>query len=392
MGDAAQASGTLVVAGLWVRPMATSAARAGWRVVGLDLFGDRDTRRACVEWHRIGDPARGAIDGAMLRGALRAAAARHGDAVGWVAGGGFEADERLLDADGGTLPRIGGDMRAVRDARSWFGTLDRLGLTHPGVRFDATSVTADEGEWLVKSTRGSGGWQIRRARAGVRLREGEYLQERAGGRSMSALFLADGVRARIVATSAQDVRPLGKHPFVYQGAIGPVGDESLRGRIQRGLDMIVPGFGLRGLASADVLLAGGRCAWLEVNPRPSATMVLFDDLFAHGLMHAHVQACGGELPSGIDTPRDVRGHRIVYADHDLEVDDALSDALASSADRHDLPMPGTRVGAGEPLCSVGARGASEHDVQRQLDAAAAAVLARCRAGRGAAIGDDASSP
>ncbi len=378
MTGATRAGHTLVVAGLWVRPMAQSAARAGWRVIALDLFGDRDTREVCAEWHGIGDAARVSIDAALLRAGLQRAAADPG-VIGWVAGAGFEADPSLLDA-GGALPRFGAGVAsvcAVRDARRWFETLDRLGLAHPPVDLDAVDGGPVGQDGLVKSMRGSGGWHIRRAGAGVRLRAGEYLQARVDGRSLSALFLADGTRACIVAVSAQDVRPLGDHPFVYHGATGPAGDDRVRAAMQRGLDAQVPAFGLRGLASADVIVTGDEVLWLEINPRPSATMVLYDDGLPHGLMHAHLRACGGELAQSIDTPRGLRGHRIVYADRDIDIDPGLSDELAARPDHHDLPTPGAHVAAGQPVCSVSARAADEAGLQRRLDVAAAAVLARC---------------
>src|SRR3954454_21746043 len=155
-------AGTLVVAGLWTRPLAESAHRGGWRVIALDLFGDVDTRRACSRWMRIGDPAAFAIDPALLHEGLLLAAADPGVA-GWVAGSGFEPIPEALDIDVPGLPLLGmsaAPVRRVRDPASFFGTLDRLGLAYPEVALHAPARSAG---WLVKSAAGFGGWPIRAA-------------------------------------------------------------------------------------------------------------------------------------------------------------------------------------------------------------------------------------
>jgi len=126
---------TLVVAGLWARPLAESARQAGWRVIALDLFGDADTQQGSAWWSRIGDPATFAIDPALLHEALQRAA-RERNVVGWVAGSGFEALPDALAQQLPGLPLLGMDadtVDAVRDPVRFFSTLDALGLAHPEV-------------------------------------------------------------------------------------------------------------------------------------------------------------------------------------------------------------------------------------------------------------------
>ena len=91
----------IAVAGLSVRALAASARAGGFDVVGLDLFGDRDTRAACVEWHRIGSGLH--IDPVLFAATLAGLAA-DGRTIGWIPGGGFEGDPSLLDAGGDALP------------------------------------------------------------------------------------------------------------------------------------------------------------------------------------------------------------------------------------------------------------------------------------------------
>lgn len=363
---------TLVVAGLWVRPLAESACQAGWRVVALDLFGDADTRRASVSWMCIGDPASFSIAPALLRDALQRAAREPG-VMGWVAGSGCESLPEMLAMQVRGLPRLGMEAEAVRGVRepaTFFAELDRLGLAHPEVSLQAPT---DPKGWLVKSAAGSGGWHIRpagQAAAGG----GTYWQRLQAGEPMSALFLADGMRARLVALNRLLVRPLGSLPFVYHGAIGPIRDDGLARRIEEMLALLVPAFALHGLASLDFLARGEDLWLLEVNPRPSATMVLHAQAWPGGLMRAHVRAVAGRLP---DTPpahaAGVRGCLTLFADRACRVDAALAAQLAASPSCHDLPAAGSVFRAGEPICSVSAEAPSARAVLDELALRAAQV-------------------
>lgn len=357
--------GTLVVAGLWVRPLAESARAGGWQVIAMDLFGDADTRRASLQWHAIGRPEAFAIEPALLRAALRRAAEEPG-LVGWVAGSGFESLPEALDWDIAELPRLGmgaSAVRRVRDPVCFFGMLDRLGLDHPPV---SLAPPAHPQGWIAKSAAGSGGWHIRAA--GGAPAPGAYYQRIQPGQPMSALFVADGTRARLVALNQLLVRPLGSLPYVYAGAIGPIRDDALARRLELALAALVPAFGLRGLASLDFIAQDGRAWLLEVNARPSATMVLHDRAWAGGLVRAHVRAARGELPAAAPShPPGLRGHSVVFARAPCRVDAALAAELAQAPDCHDLPAAGARFAEGEPVCSVSAEGPSVEAVRAALE-------------------------
>jgi uncharacterized protein len=373
-------AGTLVVAGLWARPLAESARQAGWRVIALDLFGDADTRRASLQWHGIGDPASLSIDPALLLDALHCAAREPG-VIGWVAGSGFESIPEALELSVPGLPLLGmsaAAVRRVRDPAAFFAMLDRLGLEHPQVSIAAPEASRD---WLLKNARGSGGWHIRPATGGELKRSppdgGIYYQRIQPGQPMSALFLADGKHAQLVALNRLIVRPLGALPYVYCGAIGPIRDDALAQRIEHALTMLVPAFGLRGLASLDFIAHDGRTWLLEINPRPSASMVLHQRGWRSGLMRAHVHAVQGELPADpASHPPGVRGCLTLFADRDCHVGTALAAELAQSAHCHDLPAPGARFSIGEPVCTVSATAARAEAVLAQLDARAGQVLRR----------------
>ena len=362
----------LVVAGVSVRALAESARQGGWQVIGLDCFGDQDTRRACVQWHAIGAPSpctagtACAVDAERLSAAL-AVAARHAGVAGWVAGGGFEGMPALLSAGGEDLPLLGMGASAVaslRDARAFFATLDRLGLAHPPVAFERP---ADAEGWLAKRAGGCGGLHIRPAAQAGRTHEDTYYQRVLPGVPMSALFLADGTRARLVGLNRLITHAQDGLPYLYGGVIGPVTEPALQARVEQALQALARAYALRGLASLDFIAAQGTPWLLEVNPRPSASMVLYAHAWPRGLVHAHLQALRGCLP---DTPRRhtaVHGSRVVYAPHAGVVDTV---PLAARSYCHDLPAGPARVARGEPVCSVSAEAAD-------VDAVGALLAARC---------------
>lgn len=368
---------TLVVAGLWARPLAESAAQAGWRVIALDLYGDADTRRASARWLRIGDPAAFALDPRLLREALQQAAREPG-VIGWVAGSGFEAMPQLLACGPPQLPLLGMDVesvRRVRDPASFFGTLDRLDLPHPEVRLQPPRSLDG---WLAKDARGCGGWQVQAAehppaQAGT----ARYWQRWQAGEPMSALFLADGARACVVALNRLVIRALGGLRFIFHGAIGPIHDPELLQQMEHALALLVPAFGLRGLASLDFLAHEGRAWLLEINARPSATMVLYGDAWPGGLIHAHVRAVQGTLPDTRPThPPGLRGDRVVYADQACRLESSLAAELAAAPDCHDVPAAGTAFGPHEPVCSIAATGSDAQQLLAQLDRRAQDIQGR----------------
>jgi predicted ATP-grasp superfamily ATP-dependent carboligase len=365
---------TLVVAGLSARWLAESAVQGRWRVIALDLFGDLDTRRLCAHWAPIGDRAALAIDETLLCEAL--AEARRDDAIGWVAGSGFEACPRLLAAGDAILPLLGMPADAVartRDPKRFFATLRRHDLRHPETR--CVAPLSLQG-WLSKRAGGAGGWHIRRAVDAGRASGDAYFQRELPGDAMSALFLADGQRAVVVALNRLIVRALGALPYVYRGAIGPIERPALQSQVQAALDLLVPVLGLRGLASLD-FLAVGEAPWLlEINPRPSASMALHAAALPCGLLRAHVAALRGVLPDAIDHSAGMRGCETVLAQRPCRIAVAQVDEWAAQPHCHDLPAAGSRVDAGAPICTVSAQAADAAGVERLLAERALAVASR----------------
>src|SRR5690606_30254875 len=94
-------------------------------------------------------------------------------------------------------------------------------------------------------------------------------------------------------------------PYVFEGVSGPVPlPPQVAQRLADAVLEIARACGLVGLNSLDFLFDAPDFHVLEVNPRPTAAMTLYEDSYARGLMHAHVQACQGvtPMPQRVDTP------------------------------------------------------------------------------------------
>ena len=350
------------------RLLAQSAARAGLPVCALDLFHDDDTARLAQASEAV-DPRAGDSPGFDRDDLLRRAArlCPPSRCRGLVYGAGFEDDTGTLAllARGrelfGNRPEL---VARLKDPAEFFTLLDRLGIPHPAT---VLSRPADRRGWLYKRRGASGGAHVIDAAAGA----GEpapgagFFQRRTAGRNLSLLFLADGRQAEVIGISRQFTRGAGERRYAYAGAVGPIQLPAAVTRALRdALHALVAHTGLVGCNSVDFLLQGSQPAVLEVNPRPSATMDLYDGNWPTGLFDAHLRACRGRLPraSGAWRARGARAHAIVYADRPLRISPDTVFAPWCT----DIPRAGSTVAVDAPVCTVHADGADVSAALRQL--------------------------
>jgi predicted ATP-grasp superfamily ATP-dependent carboligase len=372
----------LATVGLSARMLAQSAGRAGLNVAALDIFGDRDTRRYTPLWFDIGGEGL-SIDRTRLFDALERTA-RLPRMLGFVVGSGVEPLVQEL-CSASRLPRFIGNSAeataAVREPHRFFALLDRLGITHPDV---ATTRPFDTTGWLFKRADGCGGTHIEvlgppRATAPA---DG-YFQRLAAGRSMSALFVGARGKASVIGFAEQLSMPAGSFPFLHTGSIGPVElPRQVAADITAAIDAIVAHTDLVGLNSIDFLLNGDNFQVLEINARPSSTMTLYEiaspETWPRGLIACHLDACiDGCLPPPAPTTTLLRAaQRVLFAPRGFVVSGPFSDACFSDPACHDVPQPGTRIGAGEPVCTLVVTQPSTSSVRDELERREALVLQR----------------
>jgi predicted ATP-grasp superfamily ATP-dependent carboligase len=350
----------LLLVALSARALAAAARRAGRRAVALDLFGDVDLAGLAVAHQRVA----GSLEEGFEPSALLAAAERlapPGRGVGVVWGGGLEGRPELMAAlavGRGLLGTPPSAVARLKDPRAFAALLDRIGLPRPAL---GAGPAAGSG-WLMKRMGAAGGAHVRAARPGESAAPGWYLQREVGGTPVSALLVADGRRARLLGWSAQWGDQDAAHPFRWAGAVQPaVPAPSIVAAVAAALDRLVGESGLVGLASLDLLVEGEAFHVLEVNPRPGATLDIFDGEGAGSLMAQHLAACEGAFAPPWLPPRAARAMTVLYADRPL----AVPPGLAWPGWTADRSPDGSRFSAGDPVCTVLAE-AADAQAAREL--------------------------
>lgn len=362
----------LLLAAQSARLLAHSARRAGFRVWTLDCHADVDTCRlaeASLKLPALDERSarrRWLTAAAGLSTAAQGAGLVYGSGVdnrpGWV---GRLARGRLL------LGNSPASLRRINRPRAFFRLLADLAIPTPETRF--ARPPRPEG-WLVKPNRGEGGLRVRFFSGQDAVAGAVYYQRLVSGTAVSALFLADGKTARIIGfnTQRQAAPASGRH-WLFSGAVNRAElSDGQRAEIADYADRITQAAGLVGLNSLDLIVGQGRCRVLEVNPRPSASMALYDDDFSQGLLSAHIDACLGQPLPAMAASDVVRAQRIVFAPCRLTVDAGFEWPPGAA----DLPHAGTLIGPGEPVCSLLAEGWDAATVEARLLVLENAVLAR----------------
>ncbi|MDF9393687.1 MULTISPECIES: ATP-grasp domain-containing protein [Methylococcus] len=363
-----QEAGSALVVAASASALSRSLKRAGWTPFAIDGFGDLDTREYCREC-QIVPLGKSGFDASALRSAIDGM--KPTDVA--LYGGGLDSLPGVIEhlARGRLL--VGNTAETVRLAKTpamFFALLANLGIPFPETRFDPPCNVCG---WLVKHGGSEGGVAVNFASNTDISKPYRYFQRQLETLPMSALFLADGTESRIIGfntlwTTAAD--PL--LPFRFAGAINRTSlsepqRETLRGIVAQ----LVSALRLRGLNSLDFMTdETGGIRVLELNPRPSATLSLYDDELPSGLAGLHIRACLGTLPDFTLAAFPARAIQIVYAPHDVE----MPGTLEWPAWCQNRPGPGCRIAKGAPLCTITADGTDESEVLSNLAARHTALI------------------
>lgn len=365
-----------LIAGISGRALAACARRAGDPAIVLDRFADSDTASLSLSSRAVD------FGPASLLGAARAL---RGRVRGLVYGAGFESRPRLLAELAEIVPLLGNSpevVAAVKDPMGFEALLGRLGLPHPETCLDPVAA---EG-WLRKETGGAGGGHVvpltRSRPEGGRGDDACYYQRRAAGRPVSACFVADGRLSACLGFSEQWTDGTADAPYRYGGCAGPaLLPPALAGRIEEACAALVSATGLVGLNSLDLLVEGESFQVIEVNPRPGATLDIFDGIIADGtgrmkgsLWRAHLDAVAGVMP-----PRGsryscgvARAAMVIYAPCDL----TLPEGMVWPDWAADRGRAGTAILQGEPVATVRAAAADPAAARAEAERRAAGLLDR----------------
>lgn len=365
---------SILILGASARAAAFSAARAGLTPHWIDRYGDSDLReRFRGRGLAAADYPRGLIAAArdvpdmpfLVTGAME----NHLDVLEVLA-----AERRLLGNDAGVC-------RAVRAPAAVHDCLSRAGLPVPAV----TGRAAGGGTWVRKPVNSAGGKDLSLCGGDAAAGAGEYLQEFIEGRSLSAVFVADGRHARLAGVTRQLVGKAAFHAgrFAYCGSLGPLAltasEERQWGDIGQAL---AETFRLRGLFGVDAVQRGETVYPVEINPRYTASVEVVEAGTGLALIADHMRACDGELPVSAVRRRSVHGKCHLFAPEQLVVQaDLLTLPMPCELDSvtlADVPAPGTLIAAGHPVLTLLTEGRDQLECLRRLTEAAPAILKRVR--------------
>lgn len=340
----------LIIAGSG-RMLAEAALKIGLKVLVIDLYADLDTREYALEVWRVSslaiDHVAPVLDDVVGRYRVRQV----------VYGSGLEPYPETLDYLDRRMTVLGNSpavFRSLQNKVEFFTVLADMRIPFPQVSF----VAPDDADydWLIKPMQGQGGLGICRHYHEA-TDKGVYWQKFQAGTPESVLFLADTRRARVVGFNTQfNVKLSAGLEFVFSGLI----NHSILSRRQKSLlsgwlNRCVRAFALKGLNSLDFMHDGEQMHVLEINPRPPASMQLYEDLLT-----LHIAACRGSLPEALPRQNGFTGFRVVYANKDLRIpDDFIWPDWALNR-----PEAGAGCRAGQPVCSV----ISRHSMAEQVEA------------------------
>ncbi|CAN7305236.1 ATP-grasp domain-containing protein [Mesorhizobium sp. LjRoot246] len=350
---------SLLIAAISGRALAAAARRAGYRPLVADFFRDTDTVALAERTTMLPGDLQGGIDDERIVETLRCLAGKD-QPVAVVLGSGFERMPETVDEIARHFPLAGNRGAAIsriKDPQLLAADCAELGIPHPEFRWDRPPEPEN---WVAKTAGGAGGGHIRRA-AGESQTTGRYFQRFVAGRSISALFVGDGQTARIVGFSQQWTSPASAAPYRYGGAVRLRRfDRRQAAMIGAWLSSLTRRAGLVGLCSADLIRGPDGYTLIEINPRPGATLDIFDDADAP-LIEAHLRAAMGQayrLPRFVDSMASM----VTYASTPI----ARFPSIAWPEWTADHQSPGTRLIPGDPVCTVFARGPSAQSTRRLI--------------------------
>ena len=355
----------ILIIGYSTRYLVCAGKRAGYTVYSLDHFGDVDLLRGADKYACFGEIA----DDDELLSIL--------DQLNWdfdaiILGAGFEYAD--LEREGYRVLNNPPDIaRSTGNKKSFAEKMSTLGFPHPEI-YD---IDDDFGyPVMVKPIYGVGGIENRLAyrREEISGCGGDLLiQEYIEGIPASVSVIATHEDAVAIAVNEQLIGTpwLSTHRFAYSGNVTPFRSE-YDCEMQKIAVQVARKLGLVGSNGVDFLITDAGPVVIEVNARFQGTLDTVEHVSGISVFDAHVKAFSGELPA-IDPDNEsgtgFAGKAIVFTDHGLVIDEAISKRLAREPIR-DIPEAGCKIPAGDPVTTVFCTGRTREQVLDGLKAAA----------------------
>ncbi|MBL1320548.1 MAG: ATP-grasp domain-containing protein [Methylophaga sp.] len=337
------------------RFIAQSATQAGYRVWVADCFGDQDTLKIADRWQQL-VPIHQLSEKKIID---ILSTLSQGENCHLICGGGIEQYYPLLNNLPANITLIGNNAASIHTVQTptlFFKLLKQLDLAYPDTLFEQPN----DNKWLAKSSSGLGGIHIQYLKE-YQQTDHYYYQRYVAGTSGSGLFIANGEQAQLLSINQQYLQPCEPLPFRLGGITSPwLISEQHQQHLTLAINKITSAIGLYGINSIDFIISEqNELLVLEINPRISASAELLN--CSEPLFQLHINACNGLLAEEriIETSLHSRLH-YYYAEHDVRISPEIIWPITC----HDIPVNGSTVFKGEPICTLTMQAATSAKLQQ----------------------------
>jgi uncharacterized protein len=379
----------LIICGASSRAAAFSALRAGLKPWCIDLFADEDLKAKCpvMRIPRKDYPHK-----------LPEWIERYAPPGPWIYTGGLENYPRLVERISSEHSLWGVEAQALKVVRSPT-LLSKLDWPTPEIRLESAGLPQD-GSWLVKPSRSSGGqgiqpWLGQRLSSHGKVAPRHY-QQLVVGEPCAALFMGTGQGEWFLGVTRQLV---GQHwlnaaPYAYCGSVGPfhltTAEWDLFNNLARALRACMP---LKGVFGIDCVWCDSTPWVIEINPRYTASVEVVEHAYNCAVFTRYPPIFLGheakDLPGFqrimllpfLQSRCPTIGKAILFAKSALvfPADGPWSHVLREPPDVRDLPgfadipAAGTPIAAGQPVLTFFAGASTEEACLEELQRVAAEV-------------------
>ncbi len=391
----------VLVIGMDVVSLASSARKAGYQVYAVDYFGDQDLKRLCRKTRSIINQRTGETCGqlntdfnpkALIQ--LTKDLLRENEIEAALLSSGLEDSPEVLHELNDLVPIRGNPpdvIKQVRNKTEFFRELERLGIPHPETAVAENFEEAKEESKsigfpvLVKPFGGFGGAGIREAENVQELkrafREASFfddsvlIQEDISGTPASVSLISSTRKAVVLTLNEQllGMREVGqREPFGYCGNVVPLSaTAAITDASKNVAEKVILHFGLVGSNGVDLVISEEGVPYvIEVNPRFQGTIECIERVVGTNIVTAHVEACAQErLPKIVREPLIFCVRLILFAPKR-----SIIPNLSTVKGIRDIPSPGVIIEKGEPVCSIVVEGTNRDSPLRKAKKLTKSIL------------------
>ena len=215
------------------------------------------------------------------------------------------------------------------------------------------------------------------------------IQEQISGRSISVSFLMHPARTDVLGCTEQLLghRELQANEFQYCGSIGPLHiPPSINKKLQELGQFLQHEYSLRGLIGVDLILHDDQLWLIEINPRYTASMELFESQFNRSMIQLHLDSFSKHPATfnRIDHDNMHYGKAVLFARETTQVPNEFQSIWQAALNCQqptvaDLPPIGAIVQAGHPLFTIFAHSKSTAETRAKLHQQATSFYNRLHA-------------